>query len=146
MKWLADFMGYIERGDLLHIAASKAGTTVAAIKRECERNVYLQEFIDTTAALRADKVEQTMYERAVNGIEKGVYYKGEKVDTERQYSDALLVKLAEAYRPEKFTPRQNIQQISAIEVSIRSFDEPALHGEVTAIPLHNDTELPEDFV
>lgn len=38
--------------------------------------------------------------RAVHGVEKGIYYKGVKVDTEQQYSDTLLAKLLEAKLPE----------------------------------------------
>ena len=38
--------------------------------------------------------------RAVHGVEKGVYYKGERVDTEQQYSDGLLQTLLKAKVPE----------------------------------------------
>ncbi len=44
-------------------------------------------------------LENAAYQRAVRGVEKGVYYKGEKVDTETQYSDGLLSQLLKARVP-----------------------------------------------
>lgn len=39
-------------------------------------------------------------QRAVHGVEKGVYYKGERVDSETVYSDGLLQTLLKAKVPE----------------------------------------------
>lgn len=39
-------------------------------------------------------------QRAVHGVQKGIYYKGEKVDTEMVYSDGLLTTLLKAKVPE----------------------------------------------
>ena len=48
------------------------------------------------------KLEQEADRRGVEGISKGIYYKGEKVDVEREYSDTLLIfrlkRLDPAYR------------------------------------------------
>lgn len=38
--------------------------------------------------------------RAVHGTDKGIYYKGVQVDTEKQYSDTLLTTLLKAKVPE----------------------------------------------
>lgn len=40
--------------------------------------------------------------RAVQGVEKGVYFKGERVDTETVYSDGLLQTLLKGRLPETF--------------------------------------------
>lgn len=40
------------------------------------------------------------YRRAVNGTEKGIYYLGQRVDTEQVYSDSLLMQILKATRPE----------------------------------------------
>ena len=44
-------------------------------------------------------VEAAVHERAINGVERGVYFKGKKIATERHYSDALLIALAKANSP-----------------------------------------------
>jgi len=56
----------------------------------------------------ADNLEAEAYRRAVTGTLKGVYYQGERIDTERQYSDALLTLLLKANRPQKFKDRTDI--------------------------------------
>jgi hypothetical protein len=44
-------------------------------------------------------LENAAYRRGVHGVEKGVYFKGEKVDTETQYSDTLLSQMLKARVP-----------------------------------------------
>lgn len=45
------------------------------------------------------RLESEAIRRAVHGVEKGVYYKGEKVDTEVVYSDGLLQTVLKARLP-----------------------------------------------
>jgi hypothetical protein len=44
-------------------------------------------------------LENAAYRRGVHGVEKGVYFKGEKVDSETQYSDTLLSQMLKARVP-----------------------------------------------
>jgi hypothetical protein len=44
-------------------------------------------------------LESAAYERAVKGVEKGVWYKGECVGHEREYSDGLLAQMLKARVP-----------------------------------------------
>jgi hypothetical protein len=60
-----------------------------------------------TAITEAERVgalslQSAAIKRAVHGVEKGVYFKGERVDTEVQYSDGLLTTLLKARLPETF--------------------------------------------
>jgi hypothetical protein len=41
----------------------------------------------------------------VEGVKKNVYYKGEKIDELREYSDTLLTLLLKARDPEKYKDR-----------------------------------------
>lgn len=45
------------------------------------------------------RLESVALERAVEGVEEGVYYKGARVGVEKKYSDALLGRLLEARVP-----------------------------------------------
>ena len=47
-------------------------------------------------------LEMEMHRRGVEGTDKGVYFKGDKVDTEKVYSDRLLEMLVKANNPGKF--------------------------------------------
>ncbi|MCH8684846.1 hypothetical protein [Pedomonas mirosovicensis] len=49
-----------------------------------------------------DALEETLFERAINGVEKPVYYGGRSCGSVRQYSDALAMFLLRARRPETY--------------------------------------------
>ena len=44
-------------------------------------------------------IDAAVHERAINGVERGVYFKGKEIGTERHYSDSLLIALAKANSP-----------------------------------------------
>jgi len=44
-------------------------------------------------------INAAVHDRAINGVERGVYYKGLRVGAERHYSDSLLLALAKANDP-----------------------------------------------
>lgn len=52
-----------------------------------------------------DRLEEEAWRRAHDGVEEGIYYQGDKVDTVKRYSDHLLVRLLEAHKPEKYVRR-----------------------------------------
>jgi len=47
----------------------------------------------------AELIDAAVHDRAVNGVSRGVYYKGQRIATERHYSDQLLMMLAKAHNP-----------------------------------------------
>lgn len=47
-------------------------------------------------------LQDELYRRSVEGIDKPVYYKGERVDTVKQYSDLLLIVGLKGEFPEKY--------------------------------------------
>jgi hypothetical protein len=51
-----------------------------------------------------DMLEEEARRRAVDGVEKPVFYRGEEVGSVREYSDTLLKTLLKGYRPKKFNP------------------------------------------
>lgn len=57
---------------------------------------------DNAVENAADLLELEAHRRAVHGVKKGVYHKGELVDYETVYSDGLLTTLLKGNRPEKF--------------------------------------------
>lgn len=52
-----------------------------------------------------DALEDEAVRRATQGVEEQVFYGGERVGTQRKYSDALLQFLLRARRPEQFRDR-----------------------------------------
>lgn len=77
-------------------ACKEAGVSEDAVWDWREKNPNFE-----AAYLKADArigklCEDEAIRRAIVGIEKGVYYEGEKIDTEIEYSDALLAKILAA--------------------------------------------------
>jgi hypothetical protein len=53
-----------------------------------------------------DVLEQEALRRATEGVTKGIYHQGTRVDEERVYSDTLMALLLKGNKPEKFDRRQ----------------------------------------
>jgi hypothetical protein len=65
----------------------------------------------------ADWLEREAWRRAVKGLDKPVFQQGRRVGTVREYSDALLVQLLKANRPEKFRENAKIEHAGLIRTS-----------------------------
>ena len=64
---------------------------------------------DEAMELAMDTVlEPEAIRRAVEGWEMGVYYQGQKVGVETQYSDTLLIFLLKGWRPDKYKDRREV--------------------------------------
>lgn len=60
----------------------------------------------------ADAAEDEAWRRAVDGVERPVHYRGERVDTVREYSDRLLELTLKARRPERWSDRVQVASVS----------------------------------
>lgn len=86
MKYMKDNHGLKLRGDVL----TRIAQMVPSFKQEIE---------DAKEEYQAT-LQMEMHRRAVEGVDKGVYYNGEQVATEKVYSDSLLVKMVDTHNPE----------------------------------------------
>lgn len=82
-------------GDI-HEAARWCGVSPHFVFTWIKEDKVAAEAIEEARRVGYAGLESEAIRRAVQGVEKGVYFKGEKVDTEIQYSDQLLGKLLEA--------------------------------------------------
>ena len=65
-----------------------------------------------------DLLEAEARRRAVTGIDKPVFYKGEVVGSITKYSDKLLMFLLKAHRPQKFRDGGKVKQTGATDVGV----------------------------
>ena len=61
-----------------------------------------KEAFDRAIATFVEKLEREADRRGVEGVPKGVYYKGKRIATERDYSDSLLMFRLKSLAPEKY--------------------------------------------
>ena len=66
----------------------------------------------------SDLLDAEARRRAVTGIDKPVYYKGEVVGSIKKYSDRLLMFLLRAHRPQMFRDGGKVEQPGATDVDV----------------------------
>lgn len=97
-----DFLNALLKTGLRNKAAEISGVTRQAhylwLKTDGE---YAMQY-EKVRTMLTDNLEDAAYERAVNGIERKIYFKGEEIGTQTEYSDTLLALLLKANMPEKY--------------------------------------------
>lgn len=116
-------------------AAQAAGLTKSGIEKYCQaKTADAEQFqlnVQEAAAQWADTIEAEVTRRAITGVPKGIYHKGEWIADEIVYSDTLLLKLAEVRNPD-FAKTKDVAP-PAITIQINTFqpDAPSLVVDVT---------------
>lgn len=127
--WVEPFLNQLEATGLLYSSAAAAGTTVRRVRALRETCVEFDEAVTLAEERSHDMLEREARRRAVDGVTKGVYYQGEKVDEEVVYSDGLLTTLLKAKRPDEFAERKQLSGPGGapLTVLVRTFgtSEPA---------------------
>lgn len=82
-----------------HAACRMNGVSTDFVTRWMKDDQQARDEITEAQRLGHMGLESAAIRRGVYGVEKGVWFKGEQVGTETQYSDTLLVKLMEARIP-----------------------------------------------
>lgn len=83
-------------------AARKAGIGNSTVYRHRRANARFRADWDAALAEAVDDVESNILRRAIEGVERPVYYRGQKVGSIRTYSDALGMFVLKAKRPEVY--------------------------------------------
>lgn len=106
----------------LELKASKAaGVSRSDIAKERQRN---PEFVEQEQEIMAGCVEQiheALWHRGVDGVDKNVYFKGEVVAVEKQYSDSLLLALAK-YHDKGFADKKIVTGDDNVPIRIEIAD------------------------
>lgn len=86
MKWMKDNHGLKLRGDVLR----RMSIMIPSFKQEIDD--AMEEYQAT--------LHMEVHRRAVEGVDKGIYHAGEMINSEKVYSDSLLVKMLDTHNPE----------------------------------------------
>ena len=82
-------------GDTL-AAARACGVSLIFVNQWRKDDPDANERLTEAALVGTQGLVSEAIRRAVHGVDKGVYYKGELVDTQKEYSDSLLTTLLKA--------------------------------------------------
>lgn len=137
--WAYTYLTLLEETGLERTSARGAGTTMRTVKALMDNNPEFKYAVEDALERSADTLEAEARRRAVEGVTKGVYYKGDRVDEEVVYSDALLTTLLKAKRPAQFGDRTQLvgPNNGPLQILVRQFGEPAprppIDGEATLV-------------
>lgn len=115
-RWCVPFLATLAAKGTVTAAADAAQISRT---RAYELRNELPEFAalwDEALERAADLLEGEAFRRAYAGVQRGVYYQGERVDTVTEYSDRLMEFLLKGWRPAKF--KERIMSPSHISVVI----------------------------
>ena len=129
-------LNWIELLGVETTACRKAKVSLANFRYEREQNADFDAQVTESLAMVADFAEIEAYRRAFKGVEKPVWYKGEQVGTEIEYSDTLAITMLKALRPEKYKERKEVtgKNNGQLEVVIKDFNETDLSSNVRQTP------------
>ncbi|MGE3569449.1 MAG: terminase [Gammaproteobacteria bacterium] len=99
----------MERGHTITAAARACGVDRSTIRRRCKADPAFAARLADANEAGAEALEQEAFRRAVEGVERGLYYQGERYGSEREFSDHLLVVLLKARMPEKYRERFEVR-------------------------------------
>jgi hypothetical protein len=108
-------------------AARAAGIARSTAYEWREDDAEFAALWDEAEQAAADKLEREAWRRAVEGVDKPIYYQGDKIDTCKEYSDRMLEILLKGHRPEKFVDRIKAEHSGSVPVTfnfIRQADAP----------------------
>jgi hypothetical protein len=80
-------------------AAQAAGLSRATLYARRDRNQAFRKAWDKAMDAALDQLESTLLQRALNGVEKPVYYAGKEVGVVRHFSDTLAMFLLKGRKP-----------------------------------------------
>lgn len=110
------------------VALGKLGTIVSACERAkiARATVWVwkkhyPDFADRMAdalAEFADRIEREAIRRAADGTLKGIWYKGERVGSEREFSDALMIQILRAKKPEQYRDTDTSVTVNVANIGV----------------------------
>ena len=103
--WKPKFLEILRSTGNVSAAAEEAGITRRAAYKARSKSQKFAAQWDEAIDRAIERLELEARRRAYTGVEKGVYYRGQRVDTVREYSDQLLIVLLKAHKPEKYRER-----------------------------------------
>ncbi|NPV89298.1 MAG: hypothetical protein HPY50_00800 [Firmicutes bacterium] len=92
---------YIRSGNVAR-AARLAGVSRTAHYNWLKKDRRYREAFEMLGTAVFDLLYKEAIRRAVDGVERPVFYRGVQCGSYRQYSDRLLIKLLTIFKPEKY--------------------------------------------
>jgi len=101
------FFSYLETSGRIRYSAIMAGMEPWQVSKAIKESDELRDRKLDALKGYCELIDAEIHRRAIDGVDKGVYFKGSRVDTEKVFSDRLLEMLAKANDP-KYRDHLNV--------------------------------------
>ncbi|WND02045.1 hypothetical protein QGN29_10850 [Temperatibacter marinus] len=96
------FLSSLSTGATVSFAAEQARVSPSTVYKWRTSDPAFAVEWDAAVEAGTDRLEDEAYRRALEGVERPVYFGGKPIGSVRDYSDSLLVLMLKARRPGKF--------------------------------------------
>jgi hypothetical protein len=112
------FLGALAETGNITSASKLAGIDRTTHYRWLKEDPAYAAAVEDAFVQAAENLEREARRRAVQGTDKPVYYKGERVDTVKEYSDTLLIFLLKGAMPDKYSEKYQGTVTNNLNISI----------------------------
>ena len=112
-EWKPFFLAMLILEGTIASAAREAGVSYRTVMAQRQKDKDFAAAMLDAVELHTQRLEKEAIRRAVDGVEKAVYFRGVVVGKERQYSDGLLQFLLRARRPDVYRENNTNVSVSA---------------------------------
>lgn len=107
--WRPAFLASMAQHGNVTVSARAAGISRNAAYYAYNTDPEFASAWDAAYQEACDLIEAEALRRATRGTQKGIYYKGERVDTEVEYSDTLMLAMLKGHKPDKYGDKVTIR-------------------------------------
>lgn len=117
----AEFVKLLAQHGTIGDAAKRSGIGYSTIMRLRKTDETFRAQNDIAQEIYCDALEVEADRRAVKGVKKTVFYKGEDVGNQTVFSDLLLIFRLKALRPEKYRERIDNAVSGDVHVTVKQY-------------------------
>lgn len=128
-SWVAIYLDDLERHGMPARAARTAGITSRHAEKYAGEHPDFEQARTEAMELFADTLEEEAIRRARDGTEKGIYFKGDLVNTELQYSDTLMIAALKAHRGSRYGDKKEVNFRGGLQIVLAASAAPLAPGQ-----------------
>lgn len=128
------FLKFLSETGIVTTALEKAGIAYHTYATWQQRDEKFKEQVAEAVEISTQKMEAEAHRRAVRGVKKPVFYRGEEVGQIDEYSDGLLMFLLRSRRPDVYGDKVKISGNLNHEGEIRIVEATDWYGNSDRLP------------
>jgi hypothetical protein len=131
--WQEPLLEALRAVPIMSRAARKVGIGRERVYQVMREDAEFKAAVEAAQAEGDDNLETAAFKRAVRGVDKGVWHMGQRVGTERVYSDTLLIALLKGRKKHIYAERHELTGADGEPLGGVQLDETAKAARLAAL-------------